>query len=277
MGLVLSPGQWAKLEAAVTRRPRGLFTDIDGTISRLAPTPEAAVLLPGVRELLREACAVLDLVVAVSGRGALDARRLVGLEDVVYIGNHGIERVVPHGDVDGETLWVHPAARQYMGAIEAVVARVELAVCERFPGTHVERKGATASIHYRNVAKPSEAEAGILTALAELGERSDVRITQGKMVIELRPPVHVDKGTAVAGVLRRACLGGVMYLGDDRTDVDAFNALRRLTAEDSCAAVAIAVAHAEAPAELAEEADVVLPGIDHVPALLAWVIQHAAG
>src|SRR5579862_5852508 len=76
-----------RLRAALAARPRALLTDIDGTISAIAPSPEAATLLPGVRALLREACAVFDLVAAISGRGADDALRMVGVEGMRYIGN----------------------------------------------------------------------------------------------------------------------------------------------------------------------------------------------
>lgn len=280
--LALSDEARARLAGAVARRPRGFFTDVDGTISPIAPSPEAAALLPGVGALLAEACAVFDLVAAISGRSALDARRMVGVPSLLYIGNHGMERLEPHapaGDDAGNAaeaaLQVLPEARRHMAAIAGILARVEPALRARFPGLRVERKGVTASIHYRNVSDRAAAESGILAALAEAAGDTPLRITQGKMVVELRPPVQADKGTAVAALIQERSLAGAVYLGDDRTDLDAFRALRRLTAAGVCAGVAVAVAQPEAPPDLAAEADLVLPGIERVPALLTWLIARA--
>ena len=91
------------------------------------------------------------------------------------------------------------------------------------------------------------------------------------MVVELRPPVAVDKGVAVARVIREHGLRAALYLGDDRTDIDAFRALRRLTAEGACYGVAVAVLHDEARADLAAEADIALASIQRVPAFLRWL------
>ena len=80
-----------RLRAVLALRPLGLFSDIDGTLSAIAPTPDAAALLPGVADLLTQALSTFDLVAAVSGRTAVDARALVGLPGILYIGNHGLE------------------------------------------------------------------------------------------------------------------------------------------------------------------------------------------
>jgi trehalose 6-phosphate phosphatase len=264
----------AILQGIVAARPRGLFSDLDGTLSRIAPTPEAAVLLPGMRDLLRQAT-VYFTVVAVSGRAAFDAHHLVGLAEITYIGNHGLERLEPQPD--GEpVLTVAPDALPYAQTIQGILDAVERAVAPQHPGLRIEPKGVTGSVHVRGTADPAAAEAAVLAVAEPLAAEHHLRVTRGKLVVELRPPLHIDKGTSVEAMIRERGLCSAIYLGDDRTDIDAFRALRRLTAEKVCIGLAVAVLHSEAPPDLAQEADLTLPGIDAVPAFLRRVVRRCA-
>lgn len=275
--LALDAGAQRLLTAALSRRPRGLFTDVDGTISAIAPTPETAVLLPGMRELLVESLHVFDMVAAISGRTARDARRLVGVPELTYIGNHGLERFDPltKAGKPNTRVRVHVAARPYVHAINALMDNVARTLAPRFPGLRIERKGVTGSVHVRNTEDPKAAEAAVAEVVAEAAAATGLRVTRGKLVVEVRPPIEVDKGTILTDLVRRHALASALYLGDDRTDIDAFRALHRLTAEGVCQGVAIAVQHAEAPANLAGEADLVLHGVEQVPSLLRWLLKHA--
>lgn len=266
------PGNAARqrLSDALSRHPRGLFSDVDGTLSPIAPTPESAVLLPGVRELLERAAAAFDFVAAVSGRAAAGAARMVGLPTLTYIGNHGMERLEPDG-----TLHILPAAEPYAQDVRAALDTVERALAPQFPGLRVERKGVTGSVHLRNTADPSAAEEAVIRLLAQVAEPRGLRVTRGKRVVEVRPPVSVDKGIAVEELIRSRELRGVIYLGDDRTDIDAFLALRRLTAAGICRGVAVAVLHDEAPHDLTAAADVTVESIQRVPELLRWLLETA--
>lgn len=259
-----------RLSDALSQRPRGLLSDIDGTLSPIAPTPESAVLLPGVRELLDRAVASFDFVAAVSGRAATDASRLVGVPTLTYVGNHGMEQLDP-----GESLRILPAAEPYASDVRAALDTVERALTPQFPGLRVERKGVTGSVHLRNTADPSAAEVAVARLLAQVAEPRGLRITHGKRVVEVRPPISVDKGIAVEELIRSRELRGAVYLGDDRTDIDAFLALRRLTAAGICRGVAIAVLHDEAPPDLATAADVTVESIQRVPELLRWLLETA--
>ena len=257
-----------RLRAVLAARPRGLFSDVDGTLSLIAPTPESAVLLPGVLAALERLRQAFDVVVAVSGRSAADTRRLVGLDGITYLGNHGLERV----DTDGAgELHILPEAEAYLADVDAALDDAEAALAPRYPGLRVERKGVTGSIHVRHVADPDAAEEAVARALTTIAIPRGLRVTRGKRVVEVRPPVDVDKGIAVAGIIESRGLRAAIYLGDDRTDVDAFRALRRLTAQGDFAGVAVAILSPEAPPELAAEADVTLDGVERVPALLDWL------
>ena len=170
---------------------------------------------------------------------------------------------------------VHPAARGYIGTINRVLDAAEQELSPRFPGLRAERKGVTGSIHVRNTPDPVAAEEAVAARLEEVAGAAGLRVTRGKMVVELRPPVNVNKGTILTDLVREFALAGAIYLGDDVTDIDAFRALRALTEEGVCRGVAIAVLHPEAPAHLAREADIALDGVDRVPELLRWLLAHA--
>jgi trehalose 6-phosphate phosphatase len=263
-----------RIRAALAARQRGLFTDVDGTISAIAPTPADAVLLPKVAELLAQARASFDIVAAVSGRSARDVRRLVGVPGLVYIGNHGLERIEAT-DAETTDVQVLPDAEPYVDAIDATLDEVADALEPRYPGIIVERKGVSGSIHVRATSNPEEAEEAIARALTAMALPRGLRVTYGKRVVELRPPIEVDKGTSIADLIDAAGLRGALYLGDDATDIDAFRRLRQLTAEGICQGAAIAILHAEAPADLAEEADVALDSIERVPEFLRWILANA--
>lgn len=267
----LSDEQARRLRAALAQHPRGLLLDIDGTLSPIAPTPEAARLLPGVADLLQRALNCFDVVAAISGRGAADARRMVGVPELLYIGNHGLERWLPGEDAPQ----VIPEARPYLPAIAQALDQADHDLTARLPGLRIERKGASGSIHTRGCAQPQQALQTVLETLRPTIERLGLRLTQGKLVAEIRPPLAVDKGTAVESLVRERGLRSALYMGDDVTDIDAFRALRHLREAGVCAGWSVAVLQEEAPPALAAEADLTLPAIEAVPAFLAWLIESA--
>ena len=268
-----------RLRAALRTHPRALLSDVDGTLSAIAPTPEAATLLPGVADLLRQATDIFDVVAAVSGRAATDARRLVGLPGLLYIGNHGFERIEPTPDASADDALpaaiLGPGLERYAGAIAEVLGTLETALAGRWPGLRLESKGVTATIHVRATADPTAAEAEVFALAEGLAQQRGLRVTRGRMVVELRPPGTTNKGTAVAALIHERGLRGALYLGDDRTDIDAFRALRQLTAEGVCLGAAVAVLSPEAPVSLTAEADVTLDSIERVPTLLRWLLAEA--
>ncbi len=268
----LTEEQTQTLRRALSQHPRGLLLDIDGTLSPIAPTPEAARLLPEVPALLEHALARFEVVAAISGRGAADARRMVGVPGLLYIGNHGLERWLP-GEAAPQ---VAPQARPYLAAIAQALDQAEQVLSAHLPGVFVERKGASGSIHTRRCAQPQQALQTTLETMRPITERLGLRLTQGRMIAEVRPPLALDKGTAVEGVVREHSLRSALYMGDDVTDIDAFRALRHLRAEGICAGLAVAVLHEEAPPSLAAEADFILPSIEAVPAFLTWLIEDEA-
>lgn len=259
-----------RLLRVLALRPLGLFCDVDGTLSAIASTPETATLLPGVAEQLERARSVFALVAIVSGRSASDARRMVGIPGLLYIGNHGLDSL----DEDDKTIHIQPEAEQWVRAINHVLATIQAPLMEQYPGLRFERKDVTASIHLRGLDDPQAVEGAIYIAVVEAASAKELRVTSGKLVIELRPPLEADKGVAIESFIRTRNLAGALYLGDDQTDIDAFRALRRLTAAGDCQGIAVAVLASEAPAQLAAEADMTLDSVETTPGFLQWLLDN---
>lgn len=203
--------------------PLVLFLDIDGTLAPIAPRPEYALIPAETRDALRALVQLPQVHVAiVSGRSAGDAARLVAMDDVWIIGNHGFELAAP-----GHA----PEARPDVAAYEESIAAAASA-CARFAseieGVIVEDKRWTLSVHYRLAHPRFVAE--IRERMGAIARETGLRLTSGKEVLELRPPVAVDKGTAAVDLAHRLGAltegGSSLFAGDDRTDEDAFRELR---------------------------------------------------
>jgi len=233
----------------LSQSPSALITDIDGTISAIAPTPFEALVDPIALEALNRLSEQLAVVAVVSGRAPGAAAEMVGLPGLIYIGNHGMERIV-HG-----VPWTHPAAEAARLSIAAALAEIEAGVREQDPAPWllVENKGVTGTVHYRLAEDPGMA-AGLLEPLALVAaERHGLRLSPGRMIVELRPALAVNKGTAIVDLVTELGLRGVVFFGDDVTDVDGFVALRALRDDGMVATLNVAVLGSEtSPAVIAE-------------------------
>lgn len=196
--------------------------DFDGTLSPIVQRPEDARLLPAAVVALRRLEARPDTHVAiVSGRGLSDVRDRVGLDGLYYAGNHGLEIEGPgvrrmHPEAEAAAPLLRSCARSLASALDGE------------PGVQLEDKGLTLSVHYRRARRAGAADR-VLEAVSEACGGS-LRTTVGKMVVEIRPAVAWDKGRAVVfllEVVEGAHAGTVpaLFVGDDRTDEDAFRVL----------------------------------------------------
>ena len=236
-----------------------VLTDIDGTLAPIVPTPDMSEISDEIRASLRRLCREFLLVAAISGRKTQDALGLIGLEDVVYFGNHGFE-ILRDGEVE-----VIPEALPYLERVEELeqLAREELVP----EGAFVEEKGITASVHYRNVGK--EVGERCVEFVKGEGERLGLRITVGRGVVEARPPIRADKGTAVSTLVEEYRPEKAMFIGDDTTDLDAFRELEKLREVGKLREILrVGVASEEGPREIETEADIVVEGVDGVGRVL---------
>ncbi|MEX0801310.1 MAG: trehalose-phosphatase [Dehalococcoidia bacterium] len=229
----------------IRQRPLGVMSDIDGTLAPIVARPEKATVPEPVRSLLRELLAKGVRVAAITGRPLETARRMVGVEGVAYATDHGL------------TLWVEGKRESAPGLAEyeplALATERELAdLAGSAPGVQIENTGALLAVHYRNAVEPEGAREAILAAIerSEAARRFEVR--EGRMVVELRPPIAADKGTALAALTERLGLAAAVCLGDDVTDIDMFRAAVALRGVE---AVTVAVASAEAAPEVMGAAD----------------------
>ena len=240
------------------------MTDIDGVLAPIVPTPDMSEVPEELRELLRRLSQRYSVVAGVSGRTTEDALRLVGLEEVVYYGNHGFE-VLRGGEIE-----LVPEAAPYEEAVEELErkAREELEPL----GAFVEEKGITASIHYRNTS--SEVGERCKEFVEREGEQLGLRITTGRGVVEARPPIRADKGTATRKVVEEYEPEKMLFMGDDTTDLDAFRELEALREEGVLSEILrIGVKSEEGPPEIVSEADLVVEGTEGVEEVLRSLLD----
>ncbi len=256
--------QIAKRCVAVLReRPCGVFSDFDGTLSEIAPTPRDAVAYPGAEEALSRVAALVDAAGVITGRAVGDVRSKIHVENLVVVGNHGLEWFENGHHVD------HPAGRAAEQGISEALAATERRLTDVVPtdGMIWENKRLTASVHYRNAVDPVVVGMKLLPIVEEEAAAHGLRISSGKMLVELRPTAVVTKGTALEEIVQRRGLKGAIFLGDDVTDVDGFKALHRLR-DQGVATVAIAIRSRDVHPEVIAEADEVLENVGESVALL---------
>jgi trehalose 6-phosphate phosphatase len=229
--------------AALAAEPgrAGLFLDVDGTLAPIVDEPSAATVPEGTRRELRRLAGAYALVACVSGRPEEDARVVVGVPELTFVGEHG--------------LGLAPEAQAWAGRIHA------FAETAAWP---VEEKPLSAAFHYRTAPDRVAARAQ-LEEVAERAQGLGFRTRWGRMVLEVLPPVEASKGTAVRALLERSGLRRALFAGDDSTDLDGFAALAGLEV-----GVRVAVASPEGPSRLADEADVVVPS----PAAFAELLER---
>jgi trehalose 6-phosphate phosphatase len=212
-----------------------IFLDVDGTLAPIVERPEDAAVPDETREEVRRLAGRYALVACITGRPAADARRIVGLDGVEYVGVHGLER--------------HPGVTEYSPRLEQLVESVD------WPWRVETKAGVTVAFHYREVGDEEAAEAvqRVLRTAEELG----LAAQRGRKVVEVRPPIDVDKGTAARALLQERGLERALYAGDDTTDLDAFRGLGDAELE---VVVKVAVGSPEMNPRLLTEADFVVDG-----------------
>jgi trehalose 6-phosphate phosphatase len=206
-----------------------ILLDVDGTLAPIVSRPELATVPEETRAELRRLVTRYALVACISGRTGEDAARVVGVDGPVYVGVHGLELA------SEAEAWRDPL-REFAESVD-------------WP---VEDKGLAVVFHYRESAD-EEAAFAELQRVAARATALGLEAQFGRKVLEVRPPVAANKGTAVRTLLDQRRLRRGLYAGDDTTDLDAFRGLDGLDLS-----VRIAVASSEGPPALVEAADLVV-------------------
>jgi len=241
-----------------------LFFDVDGTLAPIVQRAQDAQVPKETSLLLARLSRRYASVACISGRSAADVRRLVGVGGIAYAGSHGAELLEP-----GETApriaqdfqrW-EPKVKAFASARDTPALRA-LRV-------RIEDKGAIVTFHWRGAPDEASARAHV-ERLAQEAESAGLWTHWGRKVLEIRPPVPIDKGQAVRELVGRTTAAAALYAGDDVTDLDGFDALTALLAEGRLeSAVRVGVRSDEGPREIVERADLVVDGTDGIRDILA--------
>lgn len=247
----------------LARQPRfGVISDVDGTLSPIVDVPEEAAVTERARAALHELQGSLPLVAVVSGRGAADVFERVAIPGLVAVGNHGLERWTGEGPaLDPRAVPYRPAL---IAAAEAIRPLLE-------PGMTLEDKGPTLTVHYRRAERPQETAVRLAPQISAIAAAEGLRVHDGRMIFELRPPLDLHKGTAFADLVAEFNLGAALYLGDDTTDVDALGTARRLREAGDCLAYGVGVWSPGGPPSVASAADLLATDVADVEDLLEWL------
>jgi trehalose 6-phosphate phosphatase len=242
-----------------------ILTDFDGTLAPIITDPAAVQPLPGVGATLNDLSDRFGMVAVVSGRPvSFLADRLRPAARLRLVGLYGLERSEGPGEVVTE-----PGAEEWRRVVEGSVARLESGVPA---GVSVEPKGLMVTVHWRR--DPTRAETAIALAEAEAAA-TGLEAHRGRMSIELRPPLAIDKGSVVADLID--AFAAACFLGDDLGDLPAFAALDRASESRGAFTVKVAAVDDESPPELAAAADVVVGGPDGARSVLRWLADGAPG
>jgi trehalose 6-phosphate phosphatase len=240
-----------------------VLLDVDGTLAPIVRHAEDAHVPEPTRVPLIAIARRYGLVACVSGRRAATARRIVSLGTITYVGNHGAE-ILRGGSTQVEldpevAAWARRVRDFSDGSWTDELHRLRV---------RTEDKDVIRAFHWRGAPDEDAAE----TALREVAKRAQAEgfvAHWGRKVLEIRPPLEINKGRGVDRLLRDAGLTAAVYVGDDRTDLDAFDGLRALVAEGRLqSALCVGVTSDETPPELTAQADLLVDGPTGVRALL---------
>jgi trehalose 6-phosphate phosphatase len=240
-----------------------VLLDVDGTLAPIVRHADDATVPEAVRGVLIKVAKVYGVVACVTGRRASDARRIVSIGSIAYIGSHGGELLRP-GQVRPE---VDRALEDWTRRVQEFAREADTAQLSRLR-VRLEDKSSIVAFHWRGAPDEDAAREGV-DALANRAEAVGLSTHWGRKVLEVRPPVRMDKGIGVRRLLREADAQAALYAGDDATDLDAFAALGELQEQGRLATVVlVGVRSEEGPGEIVERADLVIDGPGDVRALL---------
>ncbi len=247
----------ASIEKQIAGASRlAVFLDFDGTLSPIVPKQEDAIVDPEIRPVLEKLTERDDMDIAIiSGRAMADVRQRVGIEGLLYAGNHGLE-------AESNTIsFRNPEANAMRRELKCTLLQLKLALSDN-DGLEIEDKGLTLAVHFRRVTEHMHDWVRSVT-FSTVGRSRSFLCREGKMVIDIKPQIEWHKGYAVQWILKEILPSGALplYIGDDVTDEDAFAAIRE--------GITIKVGD---PIET--EAHYTLPDVPSVGQFLNW-LNHA--
>ncbi len=222
----------------------GIFCDFDGSLAPIVPDPSKARAVRGAGRVLERLARRYAAVAVVSGRPVSFLTKRLHPRKVRLVGLYGIEERV------GRSLRVLPEVSAARASIDRSAERLRTDLAD-VDGVFIEHKGLAVSVHFRRARDRTAALERALPVVQQVArEEGLASVTRGRLVLEIPPPVDVDKGHVVRRVIEEKKLAGALVVGDDVGDLPTFRAVDGLEL-----AVRVAVASDEAPPELIAAAD----------------------
>ncbi len=245
-----------------------ILLDIDGTLAPIVELASDARVPERTRQLLAQLAKRYRVVACVSGRRASEARAMVSVGSISYLGSHGAELL--------RAGWTQPVLDEKVGhwarRVQEFGREVDTADLRRLR-VRIEDKGLIVAFHWRGAPDEAAARAAI-DSIAARAESAGLRTHWGRKVLEVRPPVRIDKGAGISSFLEEEDVETALYAGDDRTDLDAFRALAELTLQGRLTrALRVGVRSDEGPDEISSETDFVVEGTGGVQDLLSMLLE----
>jgi trehalose 6-phosphate phosphatase len=246
-----------------------VLLDIDGTLAPIVEHAADASVPETTRQLMIAVSRRYGLLACISGRRASEARAMVSIGTIAYLGSHGAE-LLRSGWTEAR---LDPALAQWTPRVDEFRRESDTPELRR-RRVRIEDKGPIIAYHWRGAVDEQEARAAI-DAIAEQAQADGLEVFWGRKVMEVRPPVRIDKGLGVRSVLGDGNFSSVLYAGDDATDLDAFRALLELRQEGRIGhAVRVGVRSEDGPEAILQEADIVVSGTEGVRELLSALIAE---
>jgi trehalose 6-phosphate phosphatase len=246
-----------------------VLLDIDGTLAPIVEHAAEASVPEATRQLLITISRRYGLLACISGRRASDARAMVSIGAITYIGSHGAE-LLSAGWTEAV---LNPELVPWVPKMDAFRREHDNTELQR-RRVRIEDKGAMLGFHWRGAPDEDAARAAI-DAISQDASRAGLEVHWGRKVMEVRPPVRIDKGLGIATLFDGRRVNQAIYVGDDTTDLDAFAALRALQREGAVEyAVCVGVRSEDGPPEIVADADLVVDGTDGVQQLLTGLISE---
>ena len=230
----------------------GIATDFDGTISAITEKRAQAQIEPAAKQRLAKLADYYPLVAIISGRPVRTIADLAGLDKVFYIGNHGAEYLY-----EGH-LYVKPEAKKFEPVLKKIYSELKNNHLQDY---EFDYKTYSLAIHYRSQPDTEKAQEKIEETIKSYLQPG-LKVQHGRMVYDISIE-KINKGMAISYLVDKFDLSNFFYAGDDRTDVDAFKAMKKLS-DQGINTISAALLSSEAPAELAEAADIDLSSIEQL-------------
>jgi trehalose 6-phosphate phosphatase len=239
----------------------GLVLDFDGVLSPIVQDPTASVMTDRVASALSRLAKRLGLMAIISGRPVDFLADRVRVRGIPLLGSYGLEQIRADGRRQTD-----PRAEAWLDKVKEA-SRILADRLGGTPGIGIERKSVSVAVHWRQAPDHDVAAELVRRVTGEIAAASGLRLQPGKLVEELRPPIDVDKGSAIVALLAAEKPKIIAYAGDDLGDVPPLEAVR------AAGGYALVVDHGpETDARLLQLADQTFAGTE---AFAEWLAELA--